>query len=85
MPASSLSSNAPTCSTRSASSNTAPKTTPPRPIISCASAVNTPPEEDSMRIVSSRFIAPKTAGLFSGFGFPTGHLFSQRSQEMHSA
>ena len=73
------------CSTRSPSPKTAPKTTPPRLIVSLASAVNTPPEEEQARTCSSLCCAPSVSGLCASRSLPTGQRFSHRSHEMHSA
>ncbi len=45
------------CMTSHASSNRAPKTTPPARMVRSAKSVKTPPEELSMRIRSSGFLA----------------------------
>ena len=60
MPESSVSSNAPTCSTRMFSPNAAPNTTPPLRITSRANSVNTPPDEDCLRSASSFACAPSS-------------------------
>ena len=85
MPAISLSSIAPMCSTCRRSSNAAPKTTPPCETMRRASAANTPPEEDAPRTAASLCCAPKACTLCASCAAPTGQRFSHRSQETHSA